>query len=85
MDQAGVPIEFNNVCSMMRWFQKKPNVNIKTQIIGFSAEKLEKIYPIDCKYYYSIRKRRQYSSTASTKRVLCIFKIVDYRLQIVDC
>ena len=52
MDQAGVPIEFNNVCSMMRWFQKKPNVNIKTQIIGFSAEKLEKIYPIDCKYFY---------------------------------
>ena len=51
MDQAGVPIEFNNVCSMMRWFQKKPNINIKTQIIGFSAEKLEKIYPMDGKYF----------------------------------
>ena len=65
MDQAGVPIEFNNVCSMMRWFQKKPNVNIKTQIIGFSAEKLEKIYPIDCKDFLFSRKGRQYSSTTT--------------------
>ena len=47
MEQAGVPIEFNNVCSMMRWFQKKPNVNFKTQVIGFSAEKMDKIYPIE--------------------------------------
>ena len=31
----------------MRWFQKKPNVNFKTQVIGFSAEKMDKIYPIE--------------------------------------
>jgi len=46
----GVPIEFNSVCEAMIWIQAHPNVNIKTQVIGYAIGRKEEIYPDSSSY-----------------------------------
>merc|ERR1712142_1360858 len=44
---VGVPIEFDCVCSLMKWLKKRETTNIKTQVIGVAIGNKKDIYPID--------------------------------------
>merc|ERR1712142_1001685 len=44
---VGVPIEFDCVCSLMKWLKTKENLNIKTQVIGVAIGPKNDIFPVD--------------------------------------
>ena len=43
----GVPITFDNVCSLFKYMKSKEHLNIKTQVIGVAIGKTEDIVPLD--------------------------------------
>ena len=47
--QVGVPIEFPNVCELMKWVKTKDNVNLKTQVIGVGVGPKADLIPTDRK------------------------------------
>merc|ERR1719430_2685613 len=44
---VGVPITFDNVCSLFKYMKSKEHLNIKTQVIGVAIGKSEDIVPLD--------------------------------------
>ena len=43
---VGVPLEFPNVCEMMRYMAgKNENLNIKTQVIGIAIWRRDELFP----------------------------------------
>merc|ERR1719430_2060044 len=44
---VGVPITFDNVCSLFKYMKSKEHLNIKTQVIGVAIGKIEDIVPLD--------------------------------------
>ena len=43
---VGVPLEFPNVCEMMRYMAgKHENLNIKTQVIGIAIGRRDELFP----------------------------------------
>merc|ERR1719233_257912 len=44
---VGVPIEFENVCALNKYFKTNDNLNIKTQVIGIAIGTKKEIFPID--------------------------------------
>ena len=45
---VGVPIEFENVCEMMKYFKSNENINVKTQVIGLAVGKKDELFPKNC-------------------------------------
>jgi len=43
---VGVPVEFDNICEAMRYFSKRDNLNINTQVIGFGHKKKDDLLPL---------------------------------------
>ena len=43
----GVPIEFENVCALNKYFKSKENLNIKTQVIGIAIGSKRDIFPLE--------------------------------------
>jgi len=42
---VGVPMDFKNICQMMRFFKNYKNINFNTQVVGFSLGQVSDIYP----------------------------------------
>ena len=43
---VGVPVEFDNICEAMKYFSKRENLNINTQVIGFGHKKKHDLLPL---------------------------------------
>jgi len=44
---VGVPIEFSNICQLMKFMKSRENLNIKTQVIGIALGAKKEIFPLD--------------------------------------
>ena len=51
---VGVPIEFENVCEMMKYFKSNDNVNVKTQVIGLAVGKKDELFPKNGEYSFCL-------------------------------
>ena len=47
---VGVPIEFENICEMMKYFKSNENINVKTQVIGLAVGKKDELFPKNREY-----------------------------------
>ena len=63
---VGVPIEFENICEMMKYFKSNENINVKTQVIGLAVGKKDELFP----------KNREYLSTLIT---LLIYLLLQFQ------
>merc|ERR1719402_256769 len=43
---VGVPVEFDNICEAMKYFSKRENLNINTQVIGFGHKQKHVLLPL---------------------------------------
>merc|ERR1719402_1093920 len=43
---VGVPVEFDNICEAMKYFSKRENLNINTQVIGFGHKQKSALLPL---------------------------------------
>merc|ERR550519_272881 len=43
---SGVPVEFDNICEAMKYFSKRENLNINTQVIGFGHKQKSALLPL---------------------------------------
>merc|ERR1719402_1214049 len=43
---VGVPVEFDNICEAMKYFSKRENLNINTQVIGFGHKQKRDLLPL---------------------------------------
>jgi len=43
---VGVPVEFDNICEAMKYFSKRENLNINTQVIGFGHKQKRVLLPL---------------------------------------
>ena len=46
---VGVPMEFENVCEALMFFEHHENINVKTQVIGLAVGKKEDLFPMSSK------------------------------------
>ena len=49
---VGVPIEFENICEMMKYFKSNENINVKTQVIGLAVGKKDELFPKNREYLF---------------------------------
>ena len=46
---VGVPLEFDNVCEMMKFIKSKIKLNFDTQVIGLAVGKKVELFPLNGK------------------------------------
>ena len=51
---VGVPIEFENICEMMKYFKSNENINVKTQVIGLAVGKKDELFPKNREYLLTL-------------------------------
>ena len=50
--QAGVPLEYPNLCEAMTFIANEPNVNENTKMLGIMFGKLEDMIPHNSKFSF---------------------------------